>query len=109
MTNPPKPSPFVKIVLRWTCPSPYGTNFVGKCPDGKILKSDVGTAKNYLKKEKVEPLGRTVNAYLELAEDCAQRKIPMTMEEWASRQDSFLEFGDREILQAGGRISPSMG
>lgn len=76
MAYPPKPSPFVKIVLGWTCPAPYGTNFVGKCPDGKILKSDVGTAKNCLKKEKVESLCLISNAYLELAEDHASGKYP---------------------------------
>ena len=50
-------------------------------PDGKILKSDVSVAKNYLSKEELESLGRIVNAYIDLAEDRAQRKIPMTMED----------------------------
>lgn len=75
-----------------------------KAPDGKILKTDVAIAKNYLTKEELESLGRIVNAYLDLAEDRARRRIPMTMEDWAKRLDLFLEFDDREILQDKGKI-----
>lgn len=74
-------------------------------PDGKILKTDVPIAKNYLTAEELNSLGRIVNAYLELAEDRARRKIPMTMEDWATRLDKFLEFDEREILQNAGKIS----
>jgi len=74
-------------------------------PDGKIVKTDVVIAKNYLAKEELESLGRIVNAYLDLAEERAMRNIPMTMEDWAIRLDLFLEFNDREILQDGGKIS----
>jgi hypothetical protein len=74
-------------------------------PSGKILKSDVSVAKNYLTKEELESLGRIVNAYLELAEDRARRKIPMTMEDWAKRLDLFLEFDEREILQGSGKVA----
>ena len=74
-------------------------------PDGKILKSDVSVAKNYLSKEELESLGRIVNAYIDLAEDRAQRKIPMTMEDWAQRLDIFLAAFDRQILQDSGRVS----
>jgi hypothetical protein len=77
-------------------------------PDGKILKTDVGIAKNYLSKEEVESLGRIVNAYLELAEDRAKRRIPMTMEDWAKRLDRFIEFDDREVLQNAGLISAAI-
>nr|CRH07809.1 conserved protein of unknown function [Candidatus Magnetococcus massalia] len=77
-------------------------------PDGKILKSDVKVAKNYLSDEELKSLGRIVNAYLELAEDRAQRRIPMTMEDWAERLDKFLEFDDREVLQDKGRITTQM-
>jgi hypothetical protein len=56
-------------------------------PNGKIMKSDVSVAKNYLTKAELESLGRIVNAYLELAEDRAKRKIPMSMEDWAKRLD----------------------
>lgn len=74
-------------------------------PQGKILKTDVSIAKNYLTAEELESLGRIVNAYLDLAEDRAQRKIPMSMEDWAKRLNQFLEFNEREILQNAGRIS----
>jgi len=74
-------------------------------PEGKILKSDVSIAKNYLNQEELESLGRIVNAYLDLAEERAKRKIPMTMEDWAKRLDLFLELDDRKILQNAGTIS----
>lgn len=74
-------------------------------PAGKILKTDVAVAKNYLTKEEMESLGRIVGAYLDLAEDRAQRKIPMTMEDWAKRLDEFLKFNEREILKDAGKIS----
>lgn len=77
-------------------------------PDGKILKSDVSVAKNYLSEEELSSLGRIVNAYLELAEDRAQRRIPMTMEDWAKRLDAFLEFDDREVLQDAGNITAKL-
>ncbi len=76
-----------------------------KAPDGKIVKTDVIVAKNYLKKDELESLGRIVNAYLDLAEDRAKRKIPMTMEDWAKRLDLFLEFDERDILQDSGKIT----
>ncbi len=74
-------------------------------PDGKILKTDVSTAKNYLIKDELESLGRIVNAYLDLAEERAKRKIPMTMQDWAKRLDLFLEYDDRAVLQDSGKIS----
>ena len=74
-------------------------------PDGKILKTDVSIAKNYLNKDELESLGRIVNAYLDLAEDRARRKIPMTMEDWAKRLDLFIDFSEREILQDKGRVT----
>ena len=73
-------------------------------PKGKILKSDVSIAKNYLSQDELESLGRIVNAYLDLAEERARRKIPMTMEDWAKRLDLFLQFDDRKILQNAGTI-----
>lgn len=77
-------------------------------PDGKVLKSDVSVAKNYLSEEELSSLGRIVNAYLELAEDRAQRQIPMTMEDWSKRLDAFLEFDDREVLLDAGKISAEL-
>ncbi|MEZ5738004.1 MAG: virulence RhuM family protein [Burkholderiaceae bacterium] len=79
-----------------------------RAPDGKILKTDVVVAKNYLEKGELESLGRIVNAYLDLAEERAQRRIPMTMEDWAKRLDAFLEFTEREILQDSGKISAEL-
>lgn len=77
-------------------------------PDGKILKTDISIAKNYLKQDELDALGRIVNAYLELAENRARRKIPMTMEDWAKRLDMFLEFDDRDVLQDSGKISAKL-
>lgn len=74
-------------------------------PDGKILKSDVSIAKNYLTKDELESLGRVVGAFLDVAEDFARRKIPMTMEDWAKRLDMFLEFTGRGILSDAGTVS----
>ena len=74
-------------------------------PDGKILRTDVTIAKNYLSKDELDSLGRIVNAFLDLAENRAKRNIPMTMEDWAKRLDAFLEFDDREILQDNGKIT----
>lgn len=74
-------------------------------PDGKILKTDVTIAKNYLTKDEMESLGRIVNAYLDLAEERAKRKTPMTMQDWAKRLDLFLEYDDRAILQDAGKIT----
>ena len=76
-----------------------------KAPGGKIVKTDVAVAKKYLTKEELEALGRIVNAYLDLAEERALRKIPMTMEDWAKRLDAFLEFTERDILQHSGKVS----
>ncbi len=74
-------------------------------PNGKILKSDVIIAKNYLKKDEIEDLERIVNAFLELAEGRAKRNIPMTMEDWSTRIDKFLLSDDRDILKDAGKIS----
>lgn len=74
-------------------------------PEGKIIKSDVTIAKNYLSKGELESLGRIVSAYLDLAEERTKRKIPMTMEDWAKRLDIFLEFDDREILKDSGKVT----
>lgn len=74
-------------------------------PNGKILKSDVSVAKNYLTKDELDSLGRIVNSFLDAAEDFAKRKIPMTMEDWAKRLDMFLEFTGREILTDAGTVS----
>lgn len=74
-------------------------------PDGKIMKSDVSIAKNYLSQDELRSLERIVSAYLDLAEDRAQRHIPMTMEDWAKRLDIFLQADDRAILTDAGSIT----
>lgn len=76
-----------------------------KAPNGKIVKTDVSVAKNYLKEDELESMGRIVNAFLDLAEDRAKRHIPMTMEDWAIRIDKFLESDDRLVLTDAGRVS----
>ena len=74
-------------------------------PDGKIVKSDVSIAKNYLSEQEMKSLERIVSAYLDLAEDRAERHIPMTMEDWSKRLDLFLMADDRKILNDAGKIT----
>ncbi len=74
-------------------------------PDGKIVKSDVSIAKNYLSEKEMRSLERIVSAYLDLAEDRAERHIPMTMEDWSKRLDLFLMADDRDVLQDAGKIT----
>ena len=76
-----------------------------KAPDGKILKADVTIAKNYLSKEEMNYLERIVSLYLDYAELQAERKIPMSMDDWAKRLDGFLEFNGNELLIGPGKIS----
>ncbi|KYK89120.1 virulence RhuM family protein [Aggregatibacter actinomycetemcomitans] len=74
-------------------------------PHGKIQKFDVSVAKNYLNEDEMAQLSRLVNAYLEIAEDMAKRHIPMTMQDWESRLNRFIEATDREVLQDAGKIT----
>lgn len=74
-------------------------------PQGKIVKTDVSIAKNYLKENELEDMGRVVNAFLDLAESRAKRHIPMTMQDWAKRLDVFLTSDDRPLLTDKGSIS----
>ena len=74
-------------------------------PSGKIVKSDVSIAKNYLVKNELEDLNRFVTMYLDYAERQARRHIPMTMEDWAAKLDVFLQFNEEEILHDKGRVS----
>lgn len=74
-------------------------------PDGKIVKTDVSIAKNYLKGNELEIMGRLVNATLDMAEVMANRHIPMTMEDWATRIDKILELTDNAVLQDAGTIT----
>ena len=74
-------------------------------PKGKIIESDVVIAKNYLTKEELKSLERLVVMYLDYAEDQAIRRIPMTMEDWKSKLDVFLQFNEREVLNNPGKVS----
>ena len=74
-------------------------------PDGKILKADVTVAKNYLNEQEMNYLERIVSLYLDYAELQAERKIPMSMEDWAKRLDGFLEFNGNKLLTGPGKIS----
>ena len=74
-------------------------------PNGKIVKTDVLIAKNYLKDKEMSFMERIVSLCLDYAELQAQRKIPMTMEDWAKRLDGFLEFNGNEVLSDAGKIS----
>jgi len=74
-------------------------------PDGKIVKTDVAVAKNYLKEVELADMGQLVNGVLELAERMANRHIPMTMEDWAKQIDSILAAGKNEVLQIAGSVT----
>lgn len=74
-------------------------------PEGKIIKADVTIAKNYLNEKEMSYLERIVSLYLDYAELQAERRIPMSMEDWAKRLDSFLEFNGTELLTGAGKIS----
>ena len=74
-------------------------------PDGKIVKADVTVAKNYLSEQEMSYLQRIVSLYLDYAELQAERRIPMSMEDWAKRLDGFLEFNGNELLMGPGKVS----
>ena len=74
-------------------------------PNGKIVKTDVSVAKNYLREKELEEMGRIVNASLDMAESMAKRHIPMTMEDWAKRIDKFINLFESPILQDNGKVS----
>ncbi len=74
-------------------------------PRGKILKSDVSVAKNYLTLEEMDSLNRVVTMYLDYAENMAKRRIPMTMEDWATRLNAFLQFNEYDLLNNSGKVT----
>ncbi|MGB0373077.1 MAG: virulence RhuM family protein [Opitutales bacterium] len=82
-----------------------GLNTWKDAPAGKIQKFDVSVAKNYLTELEMAQLSRLVNAYLDIAEDMAQREIPMTMQNWETRLNRFIEATDRDILQDAGKVT----
>lgn len=74
-------------------------------PKGKILKTDIGTAKNYLQEKEMKELERIVTMYLDFAELQAERQIPMKMADWVTRLDAFLQFNEYQILKDAGKVS----
>ncbi len=74
-------------------------------PAGKILKSDVSVAKNYLTETELSALNRVVTMYLDYAENQAARQIPMKMQDWVEKLDAFLRFNEYDILQDAGKVS----
>lgn len=77
-------------------------------PKGKIIKTDVSVAKNYLNEEELKALERIVSMYLDYAENQASRQIPMKMEDWISKLDAFLGFNEYHILTDAGKISAAV-
>jgi len=77
-------------------------------PKGKIVKTDVSIAKNYLQKDEMQELNEIVTMYLDYAIRQARRHIPMTMADWAEKLDAFLQFNDAEILQDKGQVTAEM-
>lgn len=77
-------------------------------PDGKIVKADVSIAKNYLSSNEIQELNEIVTMYLDYATRQARRHIPMTMADWASKLDAFLQFNDAEILQNKGKVTAAI-
>ena len=77
-------------------------------PDGKIVKADVSVAKNYLSVDEMQELNEIVTMYLDYATRQARRHIPMTMADWASKLDAFLQFNDAEILRNKGKVTAAI-
>ena len=77
-------------------------------PEGKIHKYDVTIAKNYLSEEELQNLSRLVSGYLDLAENRAERHIPMTMKDWAERLNGLLELMDYGVLKDNGKVSAEL-
>lgn len=86
--------------------NPYmGLTTWRKAPQGKIMKSDVGIAKNYLKREEIKDLNHIVNMYIDYAEFQASRGRPMHMKDWENKLNAFLKFNEQDILESSGKIS----
>ena len=77
-------------------------------PDGKIVKADVSVAKNYLSMDEMQELNEIVTMYLDYATRQARRHIPMTMADWASKLDAFLQFNDAELLRDKGKVTAAI-
>jgi len=79
-----------------------------KSPGGKIVKTDVTIAKNYLTESELASLGRIVNGYLDFAEEYAKRHVPLTMEDWAKHLDLILQANGKDLLQNAGKITAAI-
>jgi hypothetical protein len=77
-------------------------------PEGKIRKSDVSIAKNYLTEKELKPLNRIVSMYLDYAEDQAEQGNVMTMKDWAEKLNAFLQFNQKDILQNSGKVTAAI-
>ena len=77
-------------------------------PSGKIIKTDVSVAKNYLTEKELKNLDRFVTMYLDYAESQAERNIPMTMNDWATKLHAFLQFNEKEILSNAGKVTQAI-
>lgn len=77
-------------------------------PDGKIVKADVSVAKNYLSVNEIQELNTIVTMYLDYATRQAKRHIPMTMSDWATKLDAFLQFNDAEVLRDKGKVTAAI-
>ncbi|MEK6657783.1 MAG: virulence RhuM family protein [Nitrospirota bacterium] len=94
------------IAGRADAEKPYmGLQTWKNAPKGKILKSDVSIAKNYLIEKEIKALERIVSMYLDYAENQAARKIPMKMKDWVEKLDAFLKFNEYDILKDAGKVS----
>ncbi len=97
------------IVDRADHTKPYmGLTSWRNAPDGKIVKADVSIAKNYLSQEEMRELNEIVTMYLDYAARQARRHIPMTMADWASKLDAFLQFNGEEILRDKGKVTAAI-
>jgi hypothetical protein len=79
-----------------------------KSPNGKIVKTDVTIAKNYLTESELQSLGRIVNGYLDFAEEYAKQHIPLTMEDWAKHLNLILQANGKDLLQNAGKITAAL-
>ena len=85
-----------------------GLTYWKNSPNGKIRKSDVSTAKNYLSEKELKPLNRIVTMYLDYAEHQAEKGIAMTMKDWVEKLDAFLQFNQEDILNNAGKVTAAI-
>jgi len=85
-----------------------GLNTWKNAPSGKIIKTDVSVAKNYLNEKELKNLDRFVTMYLDYAETQAERNIPMTMKDWAGKLNAFLQFNEKDILKNAGKVTQAI-